>query len=240
MRDLALDSLGRLKQIKWEEKQEAYHEFSEARSNLHIAWVAMREAIDEQKSRREFLNHEFEILKETKLHQREIWKQYEAEKDRLNDEIQPIKFEADQEHQAMVECFEKANKCHDEGDNEQALEFSTKGHQHRAKRNELNSRVRELIGQIHQAKSYAKALTPPIDQSGFNQAREAYEESKKMVRSAEAEFYRLKEIRNQKRETFQIAEVEFFKVKADFERRLEEDRDNSENQIIYFNSTYFE
>lgn len=224
MRDLTLDSLGRLKQLKWEEKEKAKKEHRETREQVSHAYAAMKDARNDLTEKMQIMNCEFEILKEQKVTNDAIWKKYKENRDEIDARIQPLKLEADQEHSAMIDCFERANKMYDDGDREMATVISREGHEHRAKRDALNQEIRKLVDEIKAAKAEAKASTQPVDDADFVTARNRFEKAKKTLAQAEAEFNRVKEIRREKRDTWQLAENEFRKVKTDFERRLEEVR----------------
>jgi len=100
--------------------------------------------------------------------------------------------------------------------------YSQEGHEHKARRDELNNEVSELIREIKDAKQNAEWSAPKTDSSAYKSARSRFEQAKTRHESAEAEFKRLKSVRDSLKREFESAQAEHKRLKEEFQHKLEE------------------
>lgn len=129
---------------------------------------------------------------------------------------------ADAEHQAMIDCFEAASAAYEGGDGASAKTYSSEGHDHRDKRNELNHEVRMLVQEIRDAKAHAESAAPAVDSSTFHASKRRFEAAKERHQAAQAEFKREKAERDRAKAEFQRLREEFSRAKEAYQTRKQE------------------
>ncbi|MDO4611675.1 MAG: DUF1771 domain-containing protein [Candidatus Saccharibacteria bacterium] len=190
-------------------KQDAWIRFKSARDQADAAHDAMQQAWDERVRTRDEMNREFEARKEAFATRDAVWDEYGRVRDRNNADIEFLKREADSEHYAMKDCFDRASAAYEYGDKSEAPYYSQEGHAHKDRRDELNARISELAQEAKDARAYAEAHAPKVDSSAFDRAKTAFEKAKARHEAAEAEFKRLKAERDRLKKVFDDAQDEF-------------------------------
>lgn len=221
MRDLILDELGYEKQKKWEVKQKKWKEYEELQEALRKVYGALKQARKERDEAREFLNHEYELLKSEHPERSAVWKEYEEKRAAINSEIDPLKIESNKEHGLMIECFEAAKIAYKNGEKEMARDLSKEGYEHQARRNALNEKVKEGTKRIKAFKAEAMEKAPPHDRSAFDLFRDRYYSAKRTLDSLQVRFDRMKKEKEKKYEEVKQAEHEFAEARKAFDIRLE-------------------
>ena len=221
MRDLILDELGYEKQKKWEKKQEKWREFKKIQDALRNVYGALKQAHEEMNEAREILNHEYELLKEEHPTRSIVWKEYEEKREQINQELDPLKDLSNQEHSLMIEYFEAARDAYKNGEKEKAKALSEKGHEHQAKRDELNLEIKEGVKRIKAFKAEAMEKAPPHDRSAFDLARDRFYNAKRTLADIQRRFDSVKAEKERKYDEFTQADHEFAEARKAFETRLE-------------------
>lgn len=226
LRNSELDRLKAEQQSLFEQKQVAFQKFKDLQEQTNTAHDAMQSAWDERVSTRERMNAEFEARQSAYSHRNLVWDEYGRIRDYNNSRIESLKYEADAEHRAMQDCFERASDAYQYGDKSEAPYYSQEGHAHKDRRDELNAEISELAREVKQAKANAEALAPRIDSSAFNYAKSAFESAKARHESAQAEFKRLKGRRDSAKSEFDQLQTRFKQAQDAFNRKLEEVKAN--------------
>ena len=226
LRNSELDRLKAEQQSLFEQKQVAFQKFKDLQEQTNTAHDAMQSAWDERVSTRERMNAEFEARQSAYSHRNLVWDEYGRIRDYNNSRIESLKYEADAEHRAMQDCFERASDAYQYGDKSEAPYYSQEGHAHKDRRDELNAEISELAREVKQAKANAEALAPRIDSSAFNYAKSAFESAKARHESAQAEFKRLKGRRDSAKSEFDQLQARFKQAQDAFNRKLEEVKAN--------------
>lgn len=221
-RNPELDRLKAEQQSLFEQKQAAFQKFKDLQDQTNAAHDAMQSAWEERTRTRERMNSEFEARKSAYDHRDSVWDEYGRIRDYNNSRIESLKYEADAEHRAMHDCFERASNAYQYGDKSEAPMWSQEGHEHKDRRDELNAEISELAREVKQAKTNAEASAPKVDSSAFNYAKSAFEQAKARHESAQAEFKRLKALRDFAKAEFDRLQTQFKQAQAAFNRRLEE------------------
>lgn len=170
------------------------------------------------------MNSEFEARKLAFSRRDSIWEEYGRIRDRNNVIIESLKREADAEHFAMQDCFERASNAYQYGDKSEASFYSQEGHAHRNRRNDLNAEISALIREVKQTKTNAEASAPKVDSSAFDRAKSAFEVAKCRHESAQAEFKKLKAMRDSAKAEFDSLHAQFKQAQTAFRQKLEEVR----------------
>ena len=221
-RSYELDSLKSKEQDAFQRKQAAFQRYADARDRCNEAHDAMQAAWEERCSAREEMNREYEELQRAGENYREVWDEYGRIRDQNNCEIEHLRAEADSEHQEMIDCFEKASDCYENGDKSEAPYWSSQGHDHKDRRNQLNEEVSRLCQEIKEARQNAQWRAPKTDSSAFYRAKDVFEHAKARHESSQAEFKRLKAERDRLKDAFNSLQEEHTHLKEEFQRKLEE------------------
>lgn len=221
-RNYELDSLKSREQDAFQRKQVAFQRYADVRDRCNEAHDAMQTAWEERASTKEEMNREWEEMQRARENYGEVWDEYGRIRDQHNYEIERLRAEADSEHQQMIDCFEQASSCYDFGDKSEAPYWSSQGHDHKDRRDQLNEEVSRLCQEVKDAKCEAQWRAPKTDSSAFHRAKEAFERAKSRHESAQAEFKRLKVERDRLKDEFNSAQAEHVRLKEEFQRKLEE------------------
>ena len=221
-RNPELDRLKSEQQSLFEQKQAAFQRFKDLQEQTNTAHDTMQSAWDERVRARKHMNSEFKARKSAYAHRDSVWDEYSRIRDYNNSRIESLRYEADAEHRAMQDCFERASNAYQYGDKSEAPYYSQEGHEHKDRRDALNAEISELIHEIKQAKANAEAQAPKVDSSAFDYAKSTFESAKAHHESAEAEFKRLKALRDSAKAEFDRLQAQFKQAQAAFNRKLEE------------------
>lgn len=221
-RNPELDRLKAERQSLFEQKQAAFQRLKDLQGQTNVAYDTMQSAWDERVRARERMNSEFEARRSAYAHRDTVWSEYGRIRDHNNSRIESLKHEADAEHHAMQDCFERASNAYQCGDKAGARYYSQEGHEHKARRDELNATISALAREVKQAKANAEASAPRVDSSAFNHAKSAFELAKARHKAAQDEFKRLKALRDSARDEFNLLQSQFKQAQAAFDRKLEE------------------
>ncbi len=221
-RNPELDRLKAEQQSLFEQKQAAFQRFKDLQEQTNIAHDVMQSAWDERVRAREHMNREFEARQSAYSHRDSVWEEYGRIRDYNNSRIDSLRYEADAEHRAMQDCFERASDAYQYGDKSEAPYYSQEGHMHKDRRDELNAEISELAREMKQAKANAEASAPRISSYAFDTAKSAFESAKARHESAQTEFKRLKAMRDSAKAEFDHLQAQFKQAQAAFNRKLEE------------------
>lgn len=221
-RNHELDSLKSREQDAFQRKQDAFQYYAEARDRCREAHDAMQAAWEDRCAAREEMNREYEAMQRASENYREVWDEYRRIRDANNYEIERLRSEADYEHQQMIDHFEQASNCYEYGDKSEAPYWSSQGHNHKDRRNQLNEEISRLCQEIKFARQDAEWRAPKTDSSAFHRAKETFERAKTLHEFTQAEFKRLKAERNHLKEVFKSLQAEHVRLKEEFQKKLEE------------------
>lgn len=210
-------------------KQNAWDKYNEVKESCKTAKDDMQTAWDELTSARDEMNREYAAIQLAHDYSRETWDAYGRVRDANNAEIERLRTEADAEHSEMASCFERAKDCYEYGDRAEAPVWSQRGHEHKARRDELNDRIRELGREVKDAKSDAKLRALRANSSSFKAAKEAFEAAKDRHKTARTEYLEQKMRRNRLKTEFEAAQEEYLQLKELTEKAV--DSRQKENEL---------
>ncbi|MEY8493395.1 DUF1771 domain-containing protein [Lachnospiraceae bacterium 29-91] len=229
-RNYELDRLKVEQDIAFQRKQEAFHDYNLARERANAAHDVMQNAWEERVRTREKMNQEFENRKSAFEHHDSVWENYKHIRDYNNSRIESLKYDADSEHHAMQDCFDRASTEYEYGNKSEAPVLAQEGHEHKERRNELNAEISALAQEVKNAREYAESCAPKVDSSAFESAKNEFKRAKSVHESAQAEFQHLKAERDRLKNTFDSLQVEFLRCKELFQRKLEEIKSNNQRE----------
>ena len=229
-RNHELDFLKSQEQDAFRRKQNAWQNYADARDRTKSAHDEMESAWQERSNAREEMNREYEAMQSASNHYREIWNEYGRIRDYNNSRIDSLRYEADSEHQMMVDCFNRASDAYNYGDKSEAPLLSAEGHEHKERRDELNAEIGTLIQEIKDAKANANWQAPKTDASAFHRAKEIFERAKAHHESVQTEFKRLKNERDHYKSEFDQAQAEHTRLKEQFQRKLKEVKKSNQRE----------
>lgn len=221
-RNYELDKLKAEQESAFQRKQEAYRNYEDVRDRVNAAYDAMQAAWEKRVCAREKMNQEFEKRKSAYEYHDSVWADYGRIRDNNNSQIESLKLEADSEHHAMQDCFDRASAAYEYGDKSEAPMWSQEGHEHKERRNTLNAEISQLAQEVKDAKAHAELYAPKVNSSAFTSAKAEFERAKSLHESAQAEFKSLKAQRDQLKNTFDALHAEHIHCKNAFQSKLEE------------------
>ena len=225
-----LDYLKSQEQNAFSRKQAAFERYAHARDLANNAHTEMQSRWNERVSARETMNQEYEEMQRQNEHHQAVWDEYGRIRDYNNSRIESLRYEADREHQEMVDCFDRASDAYNYGNKSEAPMYSAEGRDHKDRRDALNAEVSALIQEIKDAKSHAEYSAPRTDSSAFHRAKAEFESAKARHTQAETEFKRLKTERDHYKQEFDQAQAEHTRLKEEFQRKLAEIKANNQRE----------
>lgn len=225
-----LDSLKSREQDAFHRKQVAFKNYLDAKNRADIAYSAMQSARQECRTAREEMNREYEDMQRSSSNFREVWDEYGRIRDINNARIESLRQEADYEHREMQDCFERASSCYQYGDKSEAPYWSSQGHDHKYRRDNINEEVSRLCQEVKTARQDAEWRAPKTDSSAFRIAKNAFNNAKSRHESAEAEFKRLKAERDHYKAEFDSAQAEYLCLKEEFQEKLAQVKQDNQRE----------
>ena len=225
-----LDSLKSREQDAFHRKQVEFKNYLDAKNRADIAYNAMQSARQECRAAREEMNREYEDMQRSSNNFREVWDEYGRIRDINNARIESLRQEADYEHREMQDCFERASSCYQYGDKSEAPYWSSQGHDHKYRRDNINEEVSRLCQEVKTARQDAECRAPKTDSSAFQRAKEFFNDAKSRQKSAEAEFERLKTERDQYKAKFDSAQAEYLRLKEEFQEKLAQIKQDNQRE----------
>jgi cell division protein FtsB len=221
-RNHELNHLKAIEQDAFQRKQSAFQRYIASKDRASEAHDEMERAWQERSSAREEMNHEFERNQQAWEHYRSVWDEYGRVKEANSRQIDRLRADADYEHQAMQDAFNQASSEYEYGDKSLAPYYSQQGHEHKARRDDLNAEVSQLCQEIKDAKARAEWSASKPDDSAFRNAKERFESAKARHEHKQAEFKRLKAERDQAKAEFNSLQEEWKRCKDAFQTKLEQ------------------
>ncbi len=230
-----LDLLKSKEQRAFSKKQDTWQKYVEAKDRTRLAYYEMVSAWQKRCDARDKLNNEYAKMISFDKNSREIWEEYKRISDYNNSRIELLRLEADREHQEVISCFERASFEYEFGDRAMASVYSRDGHEHKERRNRLNTEVSMLTQEIRDAKNNAKRHVPRANSAAFHDAKIVFDRLKFAHESAQADFKYLKAIRDHLKTKFEHAQVEHARLREELRKKLEEvraDKNSAEEGTI--------
>ena len=225
-----LDRLRTAEQEAFKRKQVLFQSYVDAKTLASDAHDIMDAAWQERSQARDEMNREYEAMQASYERNSQIWEDYRNLRDYNNSQIDSLRHEADYEHREMIRCFDQASSEYEYGDKSAAPAYASEGHEHKDRRDELNSEIGVLVQEIKDAKRNAERLAPRTDNSAFRSAKERFERAKTYHETAQSEFKRLKAERDRAKAEFDAAQAEHVRLKAEFQTKLEEVRARNQRE----------
>lgn len=226
----SLDSLKSREQDAFHRKQLVFKDYLDAKNRADIAYSAMQAARQECRTAREEMNREYEDMQRSSNNFREVWDEYGRIRDINNARIESLRQEAEYEHREMQDCFDRAGNCYHYGDKSEAPYWSSQGHDHKYRRDNINEEVSRLCQEVKTARQNAEWRAPKTDSSAFQRAKESFNDAKSRQKSAEAEFDRLKTERDQYKAQFDSIQAEYLRLKEEFQEKLAQVKQDNQRE----------
>ena len=226
----SLDSLKSREQDAFHRKQLVFKDYLDAKNRADIAYSAMQAARQECRTAREEMNREYEDMQRSSNNFREVWDEYGRIRDINNARIESLRQEAEYEHREMQDCFDRAGNCYHYGDKSEAPYWSSQGHDHKYRRDNINEEVSRLCQEVKTARQNAEWRAPKTDSSAFQRAKEPFNDAKSRQKSAEAEFDRLKTERDQYKAQFDSIQAEYLRLKEEFQEKLAQVKQDNQQE----------
>ena len=226
----SLDSLKSREQDAFHRKQLVFKDYLDAKNRADIAYSAMQAARQECRTAREEMNREYEDMQRSSNNFREVWDEYGRIRDINNARIESLRQEAEYEHREMQDCFDRAGNCYHYGDKSEAPYWSSQGHDHKYRRDNINEEVSRLCQEVKTARQDAEWRAPKTDSSAFQRAKELFNDAKSRQKSAEAEFDRLKTERDQYKVQFDSIQAEYLRLKEEFQEKLAQVKQDNQRE----------
>lgn len=176
------------------------------------------------------MNREYEDMQRSSNNFREVWDEYGRIRDINNARIESLRQEAEYEHREMQDCFDRAGNCYHYGDKSEAPYWSSQGHDHKYRRDNINEEVSRLCQEVKTARQNAEWRAPKTDSSAFQRAKESFNDAKSRQKSAEAEFDRLKTERDQYKAQFDSIQAEYLRLKEEFQEKLAQVKQDNQRE----------
>lgn len=225
-----LDRLKAEQDVAFRRKQEAYQNYERAKESTDSAHDIMQNAWDERVRARERMNQEFERRKAGFEHRDAVWEDYARIRDYNNSQIESLKHDADYEHRAMQDYFDRASDAYAYGDKSEAPILSQEGHEHKARRDELNAEISRLANEVKSAKASAEMHAPGIDSSSFEYAKAEFERQKAIHESAQTEFKNQKAERDRLKQIFDALQEEHARCQEAFRNKLAQVKSDNQRE----------
>ena len=200
-------------------KQSAFQSYIQAKERADAAYAAMQSAWEDRSAAGNALNREFEEMSRSRAINDMAWSEYKRTRESLSSRIDSLRSEADREHSAMKDCFERASSAYQYGDKSEAPYYASEGREHKARRDELNAEVGRLIDELRSAKQSVEYRTGNSGGSGYRTAKATFDSAKATHIAAQEEFRRLKAERDRCKAEFDAAQAEFLKLKEEVRKK---------------------
>jgi len=174
---------------------------SELKDQMDASW-------EEVQSARSDMNSAYE-------RQQQEWEAYRRERDDISAQINAVKQDADNAHEAMKDAFERASDAYENGDKASAPFYSQEGKDYRYERDNYNAEKARLIG-------IAKSMTPPT--SDFRYYKDQYNSLMNNQKVLQAEYRVIKAQHEAARDEFERAKERFEVARAAFDQAVAEER----------------
>lgn len=230
-KDHELDRLKSEKQSLFQDKQAARARWHDAKERADAAYDASQEAWNARVSAKETLSYEYNQLVQSSDNYRDVWDEYSRIRDYNNSRIEALRSEADYEHQQMQECFSQASYAYEYGDKASAPYYSQQGHEHKNRRNGLNTEISALANEVKEARQNAEWRAPKTDSSAFHNAKAEFDREKAEHQRRESEFKRLKAERDRLKAEFDSLNSQYYQAKEAYQRRLDQIKDRKNEKI---------
>jgi multidrug resistance efflux pump len=143
------------------------------------------------------------------------WEVYKSEHDRISTQIDAATKSADDAHEAMKNCFDRAHDAYAYGSKADAAYYSSEGKEYRERRNDFNAEKARLI-------SIAKSMTPP--NSDFHYHKDHYDSLMQNHKNLQSEYQKVKAHHETAKNEFEMAKKHFEQTKAAYDQAIESER----------------
>lgn len=191
----------------FQRRQATWQDYMAAKKAVSTAYEAVQSALKDRLAARDKLNYEFAALQKEKEPGSEVWAAFRQSRDYYGHYIDSLRQKADEEHQAMCECFERASRAYECGDKTIASGLSAEGHEHETRRNKLNAKIGQLCSKIKELRRDAERRAPKPDYSAFDAAKAKFDQAKAVHQEAQGIFKSLDSQKKRAKEKFEKAKA---------------------------------
>ena len=220
-RNYELDLLKSQEQVAFQRKQAAFQRYQQQKDYTHSLYLDLQAAWQARSEARDEMNREYELKQEQKERNDAVWSEYSRIRDNNNARIESLRYDADNEHRSMIECYEQASSAYQYGDKSMAPVFSQEAREHKVRRDELNAEVSQLIAEIKTAKESAIISAPKVNTAAYDRAKAEYERAKRQHLYIQSQFNDAKAERDRLKSEFDALHAEHLRLKDEFKKKLE-------------------
>lgn len=147
--------------------------------------------------------------------QQRDWESYQQERQSLSNKIDEVAAKADRAHQAMKDCFDRADTAYNSGNKAEAPRYSQEGKGYKLERDGYNNEKAILI-------SRAKMMTPP--RGNFHHYKSLYDAAMRTHKSLQDEYRAIKSQHESAQNDFNLAKERFETAKETLRQSIAKER----------------
>lgn len=215
-----LDRLKSEEEAAFHRKQEAYKRYQEAKNRTDAAYKEQQAAWDKVTIARNEMNQAYDELQYARRDNDSVWNEYRRIRDNNNFQIDRLKAQADSLYNNMAHAFECASDAYNYGNKSDAKYYSNEGKAYQAQLKSTNAQIRQLGQAVKDARIHAKAYGSKADFSGFNSAKNKFEDAKSAHKLVEAKFKSAKAERERLHSEFKVLNEEYKRKASAFRSTL--------------------
>lgn len=215
-----LDRLKSEEEAAFHRKQEAYERYQEARKRTDAAYQEQEEAWGQVTIARNEMNQAYNEYQCTRRDNDSVWSEYKRIRDNNNSQISYLKAQADSLYNNMSSAFGRASDAYNYGNKSDAKIYSNEGKDYQAQLKSVNAQISRLGQEVKEARTHAEAYGCKTNFSGFNSAKNKFENAKSAHKLIEAKFKSAKAERERLHSEFKALDEEYKRKTSAFRSAL--------------------
>lgn len=215
-----LDKLKSEEEAAFKRKQDAYKRYQEAKNQADAAYQEQQASWDKVSHARTEMNRAYEERQHARKNNDSVWNEYKRIRDSNNSQISYLKVQADSLYNNMSSAFGRASDAYNYGNKSDAKTYSNEGKDYQAQLKNVNAQISRLGQEVKDARAHAEARSSKTDSSGFNNAKNKFEDAKSAHKSIEAKFKSAKAQRERLHSEFKALNEEYKRKASAFRTAL--------------------
>lgn len=215
-----LDRLKSEEETAFHRKQEAYKRYQEAKNQADTAYREQQASWDKVSHARTEMNRAYEERQHARKNNDDVWNEYKRIRDSNNSQISYLKAQADSLYNNMSSAFGRASDAYNYGNKSDAKIYSNEGKDYQAQLKSVNAQISRLGQEVKDARAHAEAYGSKTDSSGFDSAKNKFEDAKSAHKPVEAKFKSAKAERERLHSEFKALNEEYKRKASAFRTAL--------------------
>lgn len=215
-----LDRLKAEEETAFCRKQEAYKRYQEAKNRTDAAYREQQESWNQVTIARNEMNQAYNERQYTRRDNDSVWSEYKRIRNNNNSQISYLKAQADSLYNNMSSAFGRASDAYNYGNKSDAKIYSNEGKDYQAQLKSINAQISRLGQEVKDARAHAEAYGSKTDSSGFNSAKNKFENAKSAHKLIEAKFKSAKAERERLYSEFKVLNEEYKRKASAFRSAL--------------------